>query len=281
MRITTIDLLDGVSLSYFETDPTGHEKRVGFNVPAGTVVGHVRGGSGDVSFAGGRQELARGDSFAIDGVRVASVIPTLTGRISGALVFVSAGLPQETARQLSGFGVDLACLSGLSGARGLTLLGKRADVTRVFADVYLHAEQADVSYLRLRVLELLHVLSASTQEAAATGEKGRRQRIASQARSVMTADLSRPLTIDAIASACATSPTVLKEAFRATYGMPIYSWYRAYRVRCSAEMLLNTDLPIAQVAAAVGYSSPSKYARAFNDCMGETPSAWRRARAEV
>lgn len=281
MRITTIDLLDGVSLSYFETDPAGLEKRVGFNVPAGTLVGHVRGGSGAISFSGGVRELARGDSFALDGVRVSSVIPTLTGRVSGALVFVAAALSQETSRQLSGFGVNLSSIRAMSGTQGVTLLGKRADVTRVFADVYLHAEQGDVSYLRLRVLELLHVLSASGEERVGSGEKGRRQRIASQARAVMTADLSRPLTIDAIASACATSPTVLKEAFRATYGMPIYSWYRAYRVRCSAEMLLNTDLPIAQVAAAVGYSSPSKYAKAFNDCMGETPSAWRRARAEA
>ena len=46
-------------------------------------------------------------------------------------------------------------------------------------------------------------------------------------------------------------------------------------MRLAAEALLESDLPIAEVAASVGYSNPSKFAKAFADTMGSTPREWR------
>ena len=100
-------------------------------------------------------------------------------------------------------------------------------------------------------------------------------RIARLAKAEMMRDLSDPKTIPALAKACGVSPTTLKDAFRRTYGVPIYSWYRDYRVRRASEMLLADDRTVAQVAAEVGYSNPSKFAKAFSTCLGMTPHEWR------
>lgn len=103
----------------------------------------------------------------------------------------------------------------------------------------------------------------------------RRTQIARTAREVMLADLTKQVTIPELARICHTSPTVLKEAFREEYGMPVYSWFRRRRMISAARMLVQTDLPIGEVAHLVGYSNASKFARAFTACLHMSPSAWR------
>lgn len=275
-RLSTLQLLDGVGLSYFELDSTAREGRLTGDLGVGVAVGHVWGGSAEVELALPGKKLRRGDIFAVNVARIPALLSGASGRFSGVAILVADVLPFATTRQLAAFGVDVDRLRNLAGRQGMAVLDRCADATRAFSDLYLYTDADDPVRSRLRALEVLHVLSAPAAKASEGAD--RRSGLAHEARQIMTADLSRPLTIDAVAAACATSPTVLKEAFRVTFGLPIYSWYRAYRVQRSAQMLLETDLPIAQVAAAVGYASPSKFSKAFRDYMGESPSAWRRVR---
>lgn len=99
--------------------------------------------------------------------------------------------------------------------------------------------------------------------------------IAERARALMCAHVERPLTIPELARACGTSPTVLKESFREEYGMPVYAWFRRWRMLRAARLLVRTDLTVAEVARTVGYANPSKFTQAFSACLKMTPSAWR------
>ena len=99
-----------------------------------------------------------------------------------------------------------------------------------------------------------------------------------QAQLIMAENLSKPLTINEMSRLCNTSPTMLKQTFRAVVGMPIYQWYRKYRMTHAKDLLERTALPIAQIASAVGYANPSKFAKAFSNEIGETPHAWRAKR---
>lgn len=103
----------------------------------------------------------------------------------------------------------------------------------------------------------------------------RRREIAQTARETVLSHLSSPLTIPELARECGTSPTVLKESFREEYGMPLYAWARRRRMIAAAKLLVQTRLSVAEIAHAVGYSNPSKFARAFSACLGMNPSAWR------
>ena len=102
-----------------------------------------------------------------------------------------------------------------------------------------------------------------------------RSEIAQQARELMCVDLRRSHTIPELAQACGTSPTVLKEAFREEYGLPVYEWFRRRRMIFAAKLLVRTDFPVAEVARAVGYVNSSKFARAFADCLRMRPHEWR------
>lgn len=103
----------------------------------------------------------------------------------------------------------------------------------------------------------------------------RRREIAHAARELVLSHLAHPLTIPELARACGTSPTVLKEAFREEFGMPLYSWTRRRRMIAAARLLVQTKLSVTEVSRIVGYENPSKFARAFSSCLGMNPSAWR------
>ncbi|MBM6762169.1 helix-turn-helix domain-containing protein, partial [Megamonas hypermegale] len=74
---------------------------------------------------------------------------------------------------------------------------------------------------------------------------------------------------------CGTSPTVLKDAFRAEFGTSVYEWARRRRMIAAAKLLVRTSASVAEGARAVGYANPAKFARAFEACLRMSPSAFR------
>lgn len=49
------------------------------------------------------------------------------------------------------------------------------------------------------------------------------------------------------------------------------------RLAVSRELLARTELPVSDVAASLGYATPSAFVRAFRRWTGSSPTAWRRA----
>jgi AraC-like DNA-binding protein len=49
------------------------------------------------------------------------------------------------------------------------------------------------------------------------------------------------------------------------------------RYALAREFLALTDLPVGEVAAAVGFGSPGVFSETFRRWSGTTPSDWRRA----
>ena len=52
-----------------------------------------------------------------------------------------------------------------------------------------------------------------------------------------------------------------------------------HRLTKSMELLLNTDLPIIEIALSAGFSSASYYTETFRKWMGKTPTQFRKAKA--
>jgi AraC-like DNA-binding protein len=48
------------------------------------------------------------------------------------------------------------------------------------------------------------------------------------------------------------------------------------RLAVARELLARTDIAISDVAAALGYATPSAFVRAFRRWTGGSPSAWRK-----
>jgi AraC family transcriptional activator FtrA len=92
--------------------------------------------------------------------------------------------------------------------------------------------------------------------------------------------LDEAWTVERLARAAATSPRGLHRRFREATGMSPGDWLVAERLRRAQELLEARDLPVAEVAAAVGFGSPATLRLHFRSRLGTTPTAWR-ARAAV
>lgn len=199
----------------------------------------------------------------------------------GVVVSCEARAYNEADGCLSRFGVTGVAMASLVAPKDSCChLETGTAIAHIAAEIENMAREGDVEYCRLKAIELLLVaLRASRQQGLLSADasmQARRLRIALRAQEVMMRDLTRALTISEVAQECGASATVLKEAFKEAFGIPLYSWYRLYRMQRAGDLLLERGgASIASIAAEVGYANPSKFSHAFTACMGMTPRLWR------
>ena len=68
----------------------------------------------------------------------------------------------------------------------------------------------------------------------------------------------------------------LKNYFRGVFGENLSVWLRKARMRRAAELLRDTELRVAEIAAQVGYENQSKFAAVFARQFGCSPLEYRR-----
>jgi AraC family transcriptional regulator len=90
--------------------------------------------------------------------------------------------------------------------------------------------------------------------------------------------LDRNLTTDEIGRAVGLSKYHLGKAFSTSTGMTLHSFVLARRMRRSRELLVGSDLPLAHIADAVGFSSQSHFTTVFLERTGVTPGRYRSMR---
>lgn len=91
------------------------------------------------------------------------------------------------------------------------------------------------------------------------------------------ADPGRRWTVEALAAEAGLSRAALARRWRAALDEPPLSYVTRWRLALAGELLSTTDLPLAGVAARVGYESEFAFARAFKRATGTPPGRWRRA----
>ncbi|MBN1459307.1 MAG: helix-turn-helix transcriptional regulator [Armatimonadetes bacterium] len=90
------------------------------------------------------------------------------------------------------------------------------------------------------------------------------------------ANFRRPITAKDVATAVGYSPSYLSRAFSRHLGRSISEHLRYLRMTTARHMLETTDLPIAEIALAIGYSDHSHFTRAFTRFTGTPPKHCRR-----
>lgn len=95
------------------------------------------------------------------------------------------------------------------------------------------------------------------------------------ARSILIANMSKPPSIDELAKLVGINSTKLKKDFKTAFNTTIYGFLRDKRLELSKQKLYDKELTIAEVANEVGYSNPSKFAKAFRTKYGINPKELR------
>lgn len=100
--------------------------------------------------------------------------------------------------------------------------------------------------------------------------------IAKEAHSILLSDLSQNHTARELAERFQIGETSLKNYFRGVFGENLSVWLRKARMRRAAELLRDTELRVAEIAAQVGYENQSKFAAVFARQFGCSPLEYRR-----
>jgi transcriptional regulator GlxA family with amidase domain len=95
---------------------------------------------------------------------------------------------------------------------------------------------------------------------------------------IMEAHVDRPLTVDAIARRTGVTARTLETTFRRAIGETPGTYYLRLRLASARRLVLDTRIPLAEVAARTGFSSTSAFSRAFSRAFSQPPGGMRARR---
>lgn len=99
-----------------------------------------------------------------------------------------------------------------------------------------------------------------------------------RAKEMLLANLDGKIGLEELARACGLSRSHFARAFKAAVGMPPLQWLLIQRVERAKTLLLNSTLPIDQIAHQCGFADQSHFTRAFLRIVDVTPGVWQRIR---
>jgi transcriptional regulator GlxA family with amidase domain len=98
-----------------------------------------------------------------------------------------------------------------------------------------------------------------------------------QAIPLMEASIDHPLTISAIARRAGVTARSLETVFRRSIGETPGAYYLRLRLGAARRLVLDTRIPMADIAARTGFSSAAAFSRAFGRAFGKAPVRMRRS----
>ena len=188
----------------------------------------------------------------------------------------------EMRKQMEWYGVDLDVIRRyICTENRCCILRSEPTIAHIFSELYFVPQQIKGDYYKVKALELLLYLDAlqfsDSKEDRPYFYKGQVEKIKA-IHDLITANLQEHYTMDDLFERFQISLTGMKTCFKEIYGDSMYSYLRRYRMNVAATMLRqDSKKGIAEIAGAVGYESPSKFATAFRQVIGQTPMEYRKS----
>jgi AraC-like DNA-binding protein len=108
-----------------------------------------------------------------------------------------------------------------------------------------------------------------------SGTVARRRALFEEAADLIDREFAERLELDAVARRLATSRRQLQRAFAETAGVSFRTFVAQVRMRKALELLRRGEMPVREVANAVGYRQPAQFAKTFRRHHGAPPSSFR------
>lgn len=181
----------------------------------------------------------------------------------------------------SEFNIDIKLISKkLTLNNDIYIMRATQQIQHIFMEMYSVDDDVKVDYLKIKVLELLLFLSHTDFEMIQDKKRYYPKNQIETVKSIKNY-LSKNLNIkpdfNKLAQEYNININTLRKIFKEIYGVPIYTWFKQYRIEYSIGLLKKTDMPIIEIANKIGYSNPSKYSAAFSKYVNMTPQQYRKS----
>ena len=137
----------------------------------------------------------------------------------------------------------------------------------------LNIPDADLPSMYVRTADSTHAGLAAMQSTLYRG--GVSPRALHRVREFIEEHLDDNISIQALATIAGLSKYYFARAFKQSQGITPHDYVVQRRVRRVQELLASTDLPLSEIAVAVGFADQSHCARRFREHVGMTPSKYR------
>jgi AraC-like DNA-binding protein len=98
-----------------------------------------------------------------------------------------------------------------------------------------------------------------------------------QVKTKIDEDILNPPAIIELCRIAEMSESKLRESFKNHYGIPLYKYIRTETMKRAMQLLSADHLSIRNISELCGYKNPAKFAAAFKDVHGITPSDFRKS----
>ena len=95
------------------------------------------------------------------------------------------------------------------------------------------------------------------------------------ARKIIDADISRHFTIEYLAGKAGVGKTKLKKLFKEYFGSGLFTYLQKQRMIKAAELIVETNKTIKEIAKATGYRYSTNFSSAFTSYHGLAPVKYR------
>ena len=126
-----------------------------------------------------------------------------------------------------------------------------------------------------RLLLFLSQIGASFDVRHRASRQPKRHAAVGEARELLQADLQRNWTLQELARHVHVAPGTLSRLFKNETGMAPIAYLHRARAARAAQLLLQSELPIAHIGALVGWDDPNLFARRFRAHFGVSASVYR------
>lgn len=178
-------------------------------------------------------------------------------------------------------------LDGAGMRKGEHVIPASSDTARAeafFRRFFAEAERAEgkpsalARLGRRGALEAMDVIEEASAEAGwARSAPPQGAGHADRVKQFLEENYSRRLTTDIVARAVNLDRAHCCTLFRRSFGTGIMAWLTEYRLSRAADLLAESRLRLADVAASVGIRNEAHFGRIFRAAYGQSPGAWRRS----
>lgn len=159
-----------------------------------------------------------------------------------------------------------------------TFFAKTEQTDAIFSAFYGQPKNLEFAYQKIKSIELLLYLSKIklNQANQLIEYQSKQVEIIHAVHEYLMQNIGQKITIDTLSRQYLINPTTLKEVFKSVYGTSIATHIREHRMELAAQLLIETDLNLAEIAQQVGYESQSRFTSAFKTYFHTLPKEYRK-----
>lgn len=203
-----------------------------------------------------------------------------TSHYHGITVTIDFSSVTEEMKMVLGLlAVDLDRVKALSRSEEFTIIRADPTVEHIFSELYKVPSTIRRGYIRVKVLELLLILTGLDPAGSASKHPSfpaAQIEAIKQIHAFLVEHFSEHYTIDELSERFDISPTVMKKCFRGVYGDSVYAYMKKYRLQVAERLLKESRATVGEIALQIGYQNPNKFTSAFCAEYGISPTAYRK-----